>query len=283
MLESGAVSARRRGPAQWAAKLAKYWHLAASSAQNSMAYRRAMIVNLAAVVIRLLAIYFLWTAAFAERSAIGSFEREDVGTYLVIAFVAAGLLSFRTEMGISRAIRDGSIVMDLVRPYSFQAARLAQTLGALAVEAVIVMLVALALGVAVMGLHGPAGAVAGASWVVSLLLAVLIKFGIAYLIGLTAFAITEVHFLIIVRENVAAVMAGTIIPISLFPDQLEAVIRYLPFYSTVGLPTDIYLGAIAGTDILTAVALQAAWAIAIWTAGVLLYPIALRKVTIHGG
>ena len=283
MLESGAVAARRRASARWTAKLAKYWYLAASSAQNSMAYRRAMVVNLAAVVIRLLAIYFLWTAAFAERSAIGSFRREDVGTYLVIAFVAAGLLSFRTEMGISRGIRDGSIVMDLVRPYSFQGARLAQTLGALAVEAVMVVLVALVLGVAVMDLHGPAGAVASASWVVSLLLAMFIKFGIAYLIGLTAFAITEVHFLIIVRENITAVMAGAIIPISLFPDQLEAVIRYLPFYSTVGLPTDIYLGAIAGTDILTAIALQAAWVIAIWTAGVLLYPIALRKVTIHGG
>ena len=79
----------------------------------------------------------------------------------MIAFVAAGLLSFSTERKISQAIRDGSIVMDLVRPYSFQAARLAQTLGALAVEAVVVVLVALALGVAVMGLHGPAGAVAG--------------------------------------------------------------------------------------------------------------------------
>ncbi|MCY3801132.1 MAG: ABC-2 family transporter protein [Chloroflexi bacterium] len=282
MLEPGAVSVHRP-PALWAVKLAKYWHLAASSAQNSMAYRRAMIVNLAAVVIRLLAIYFLWTAAFAERSAVGSFQREDVGTYLVIAFVAAGLLGFRTEMRISRAIRDGNIVMDLVRPYSFQGAWLAQTLGALAVEAVIVVLVALALGVSVMSLHGPAGAVAGASWVVSLLLAMLIKFGIAYLIGLTAFAITEVHFLITVRESVSAVMAGTIIPISLFPDQFEAVVRYLPFYSTVGLPTDIYLGTIAGTDILTAIALQLAWVIAIWTAGVLLYPIALRKVTIHGG
>ena len=66
------------------------------------------------------------------------------------------------------------------------------------------------------------------------------------------------------------------------PDWLRELCEVLPFQGMVYLPGSIFLGR-AGDGAVSALAVQAAWALGLLLLGRLAFAAAARKVTIHGG
>jgi ABC-2 type transport system permease protein len=65
------------------------------------------------------------------------------------------------------------------------------------------------------------------------------------------------------REALVPVISGAVVPLVLFPWSIGDVLGWLPFASMVSAPLRIYTG---DGDVLRLLALQAAWALVLWTA-----------------
>jgi ABC-type uncharacterized transport system permease subunit len=89
--------------------------------------------------------------------------------------------------------------------------------------------------------------------------------------------------IIYARRAAVDLLAGSIIPLALFPDWLRAVALVLPFQSLAYTPISIYLGRISGAAICWGILTQLGWAAALAILTRLVWLRALRRLTIQGG
>jgi ABC-2 type transport system permease protein len=87
----------------------------------------------------------------------------------------------------------------------------------------------------------------------------------------------------ILVTSVLEFLAGAVIPIPFFPKWLQPVLYALPFGSIQSTPFLIYVGHLEASAGMGAIALQAAWLLALGIIGRLMMRHALKKVVVQGG
>jgi len=78
-------------------------------------------------------------------------------------------------------------------------------------------------------------------------------------------------------------LAGAIIPLPFFPDNIRRVVELLPFAAMQNMPLRIYSGNIVGVDVFYGLGLQLFWLISLVILGKIAMSRALRRVVVHGG
>jgi ABC-2 type transport system permease protein len=189
----------------------------------------------------------------------------------------------RVIIRISSNIRSGDVALDLIRPTDYQLLHLSDTLAAYIAETLMVSLPSYALALLVFGIDPPASWEAALGFVASLAGAFLLVFSLDFFIGLMAFWTVSVWGLAYAKMAVVDVLAGTIVPLSLFPDWLERIAMALPFRGIAYVPLSIYSGAIRGPDIWTNILTQLAWGIALMLLTRLLWLRARQRLVVQGG
>ena len=175
------------------------------------------------------------------------------------------------------------MISDLLLPVDFQWARIAETLGAVAAQGVPALLVTVLVGVAFSGVLPPPGFGAGLGAALALALGVVLKCAIVYASALACFWTTSYVGIAWARAALTNLFSGALIPLAFFPSGVAATLRWLPFAGITDTPARIYLGQLTGTDALLAVALEAAWTVALLALGRGIWRAATREVSIHGG
>lgn len=250
--------------------------IAGKSFRRQLAYRAAfwteLIINLFFMVLYV----YLWRAMTSSRATL---------TYIVVAQTVMTLqFTVRAQFEIEAKVRTGAIAVELMRPIDFQVAALATAAGpalhATCFNMVPKLLIFAAAGV----LAAPASVDSGLLFVVSLVLAFLVQFGIETAIGLSAFWLIEIRGLhMFLFWGLSELFSGFFAPLDLYPDWLAAIARALPFQAIVYTPSAIWSGALAGAAALRAVALQAAWAAGLVLAGRAMLTVARRRLVTQGG
>lgn len=266
-----------------AAKLKKYRSIASCSLQNVMAYRNSYIINILANTINLAAIFFLWQGIYGGREALGGYTWDQMKTYLLVTFLANSVLSWYSETAISGKILDGSVAMDLLKPVDFQTARFAETLGASLLEGAMSTVLLILFTTFVSGIAFPHSPAVYLLFAISLLCAVVVKFGVVYLAALLCFWSTGSLGIVWTRIALTNLLSGALVPLAFFPDWLEKLALLLPFQAIIHTPTMIFLQQVDTGESLRLIGVQLFWAAALWLAGKALWSWAVRQVTIHGG
>ncbi|MCR8633088.1 ABC transporter permease [Paenibacillus radicis (ex Xue et al. 2023)] len=261
----------------------KYVTLAQISMQNSIAYRSSFIINIVGSLLLLVSMMYLWKAIYAERTEVGGFTWEAMKAYLLITFISNSVLSYTSEGRIAGKIRDGSVSLDLLKPLDFQKARFAETLGTSLFEGTVTILLTVSVLAFFSGVQMPAGFTAWLLFAISLLAALLVKFGVVYLAGLCCFWTDSYYGISLARAAITNLLSGALAPLAFFPDWLKSICLLLPFQGIVHIPASIYLGQASSLEAVRMVAVQLVWGIVLWLLGKLLWSIAVKKVTIHGG
>jgi ABC-type uncharacterized transport system permease subunit len=100
---------------------------------------------------------------------------------------------------------------------------------------------------------------------------------------MVSFWIMETTGLFVMYRIVSLFFSGGLVPLWLMPGALRLVAEAMPFQAITYLPLAIYLGRVSGTATLHALAVQAAWVVALALAGRLVWSRALRRVVVQGG
>ena len=85
------------------------------------------------------------------------------------------------------------------------------------------------------------------------------------------------------KRLIIQVASGALMPLTLLPDWLYHLVKYLPFQGILYVPLQCFLGKITGKDAYLVLFQQFIWVIILILIGRMFFKIASRKITIFGG
>ncbi len=261
----------------------KYKGFAGCTISTRLNYRGALLMNIVNASVSLVASLFLWNVLFQEQSVISGYTRDDMIVYLMIVFLMQSILGNGTEWEIAGSVLEGSIIMDLIKPISFQSRCLFQTIGSAAAEGAVAAFVTGTAAVCLCDLGKYLAPERFFLFAVSILMAFFVKFCISYLAGLCCFFTSNGYGVIYMRQVITDIFSGALLPLSFYPEWFEKIAKVLPFQSIMYTPTQIFLGRTEGAQAVNMLLLQLVWVIVLWVFGYFFFRFAIRRVTIQGG
>lgn len=206
----------------------------------------------------------------------------DIAATITYVWLGQGLLTFVGVWGdvsLSERIRSGDVVVDLYRPWNLQAALMADDIGRAGYTALSRLVPPVAVGALFFPFRWP-------SWqtlpwfAVSAVLAVLVSFGMRFLINTTAFWLLDNRGVLSVYAISGGLLCGLVIPLSFFPDWARTLLWWTPFPAILQSPIDVFLEH--GSTWLV-LGHQALWAVLLFLLGRWVFSRAVRKVVVQGG
>lgn len=263
-------------------KWKKYITLMKISTQQTLAYRSNFFMSIMTTVLLFVSTFFLWKSVFVGKDTVSIYSWESMKGYLLVAFICNTLLSWYTESSISRKILDGSVAMDLIKPYHFYFARLFETIGSSLFEA-LVLAVTSAVLVLLLRIPLPDSPTQWLCFLISLIIALIIKFGVVYLFSLLVFATTSYMGIQWARAAVTNLFSGGLVPLAFFPDWCQGVFQYLPFQYIAAVPASIFLKQTDMSHMGSLLLVGLVWIVVLFLLGQILFSLCMRKITIYGG
>ena len=263
----------------------KYLAFSTKAFQRTLAYRFELWMELAINVLFMLIYVYLWKALYTDRTSVEGYDLNGILTYIVISQT---LLTFVFTLRIARIIqakmRAGEIATDLMKPIDFQMMTLATAVGTSIHTLLFNMLPKVILFYAIFKLSLPPSLLTVALFILSAVLGYVILFSIEFIIGICAFWLVEIYGIYApVIWGLHMLFSGYFLPLEFYPAFLSKVSEALPFRAIIYIPTSLYTGQLAGRNLVVALLIQLAWAVALMGIGRLGYRAAFRKLVVQGG
>lgn len=260
----------------------KYWEMTKSQIKVDITYSMWFWAGSFTTIMGMLIMYAFWHAVYQNHTVIAGMNISSMLTYVVIAML---LGNYVAGVGgqLSQNVHDGSVAIELMRPYDLLHKLLALDLGQKVTGTIQNTLPMLVIAFLFLHINPPASVTGGFLFVVSALLGVLLGAQIDLITGIVAFWTVNVWGVRVLRDAILLFFTGSLIPINLFPSWLQNVEKFLPFQSMVYIPVSIYTGKLTGMNAAVAILVQLAWLIGVYISIRLIWAVAIRKVTIFGG
>jgi ABC-2 type transport system permease protein len=262
--------------------LRKYIWLGLTAARSNLAYLGEVATRTLFLAVILFIFLQLWRVTYGETGAttLGGLTLAQMLWYLSMT-EAITLSAPRVAQEVDQDVRTGALAVQLIRPLDYPLARMWTTLGERSVRFGLCTLVGAALALLLVGpiRFTPAGLLLFA---LTLPLAFVLDFLGNFLIGLAAFWIEDTSGLTLIYSRVTMILGGMLIPLELFPEQSQPLLRALPFASIVYGPARMFVHP--DPAFLADLVLRQGGAIGAFALAVLaIYRVALRRIHSNGG
>jgi ABC-2 type transport system permease protein len=237
------------------------------------------------------AIKVMVLAAFFRGATAAPMTFQQMIDYIWLGQAFLMLQPWSADVDVVRLVRSGDVALERLRPvdtYAFWYARAVARRTATPLLRAIPMLVTAAailplFGLSKWALSAPAGIAAAVLFIVSLTLAVALSSAISTLMDvLTAAALSERGVNAVVG-GLAIVLSGGVVPLPLFPDWAQPLLRFQPFAGLADIPFRIYSGHLSGSAAVSGLASQCVWIVVLVAAGHALMSHTMSRVQIQGG
>jgi len=260
----------------------KYWEIMKSQIKIDTAYSIWFWAGAFASVLQLLIIYAFWHAVYENRLTIAGMPLDVMITYVAIALLLSEYVSGVGNQ-LSSNIRDGSVAIELLRPYDYLTKLVSVDLGIKLSASFRNTIPMVIIAFIFLKINFPKTVEAGLLFAVSIIIGILLGAFFDLIVGVVAFWTINIWGLRVLRSAILTFFSGSLIPISLFPEWLRTISHLLPFQSMIYIPVSIYTGTLNGSDAYLAIAVQLLWLLILFLLVRFVWSRALRKVTIFGG
>lgn len=263
--------------------MSRYLSITKGSFMATTTYMYSMVFTFIGNIAFIIILYFLWQAIFGESETLRGMTFNQAFVYLAVGSSTINLFRTWVEWFIAETIREGAIVIDLIRPLDYQLMMFSRSLGQMFFQTLIIWIPSLVVVFGVFGASVPMG-INLPLFLVSMVLAYILCFIIDYSVGITAFYTESIWGLSISKDVVVAFLAGTLIPLQFFPDGMREAVELLPFQAVYHLPLQILTNPDMGLrEYAEAILLQGFWVMILGVLSRLFYRQAIKTVTINGG
>jgi ABC-2 type transport system permease protein len=229
---------------------------------------------------------FAYLALWEAKPGAGGYDSGDAVTYVWLGqalLMTIALWGGGTTDDLAGRIRTGDIAIDLYRPVGLVLWYLASDLGRAVYHLLARGLAPTLVGALLFDINLPASPAAALGFALAVPLAVIVSFGIRFLVASSAFWLLDQSGVKVMSGAFAIFFSGMMLPLVLFPGWLGAIARALPWAAYVQVPADIWLGKHAGGDLAVALGFQVMWAVILLSCCQLVVRAATRKVVVQGG
>ncbi len=260
-----------------------YWEVAKRACQRQLAYRAAnlngLVTNICFGYLR--AVVFV--AVFQNQTTVAGYDVGQTITYTWLTQALIMVVALWNWWDVEQTIRTGDVVSDLAKPFSYLGFWLARDYGRAYYFVLFRAAPILLVGQLTYGVSWPTSPWTWLAFAISVVLAIATSFAWRFALNLSAFWTTDTRGLGNLATSVILVLSGFAVPLPFFPSAVRDVLTLLPFAGIIQVPCDVFLGRLAGPDLLLAVARQALWTIALLAGAQLLVGRATRRVVVQGG
>lgn len=255
--------------------------VAAVTYKEWAAYRSHMLLSLFVGPAFFLAQAFIWRSLYAGHQVLGGFTHEEMLRYYGTAAVIYYLVMDFADWNLQMLVRTGRFLTFALRPVSHRWFALSQKVGHRALgflfEFLPVWLVfALGFRVRIWPVR-PLWAV------LSVALSFLMMFLVNYSVGVLSFWLTRTDGLRAMLRLTRDLLAGTLVPLSLFPAAVQKAMLFLPFQFISYAPVRVFLGSyqLGGVELSlpAVVGCQALAVLGMWILSGLLFRLGIRRYT----
>ena len=254
-----------------------------------MSYRRYRAYGAANVAGLLTNAFFgllrssVFIALYQARPVAEGYDLRDALTYVWVTQALIMPIHLWGWVEIALTIRSGDVVSDLSMPFNYFGFWLSRDLGRAAYHVLFRWLPTVLLGLVLFDIRLPHSPATWPLFAASLTLAIVISFGLRFLINVAAFWTTDVRGILGMTLLFVNFLSGFLIPLEFFPPALRALAERLPFAGLISIPLTVFLERARGADLLLLLAKQALWAALFVLAARLLLRAATRKLVVQGG
>jgi len=241
------------------------------------AYRAEIVIWILTGSVPLIMLAVWLGKAQASGGAVGGFTPQDFAAYFLAAWISQQLIVAWVAWELDFQIRQGTLSPKLLRPidvfWEHALAHVAERLVRLPFMALVVIAGLLL----VPGARLTPDLPHALAYLVSINLAWIIRFHIAYCIGLLAFwfdqatAVDDLYF------TIAAFLTGSFAPLEFYPPLVRSIIEWLPFPYMIYYPVRILTGAASWPEVTRVLGVQLIWVTAFVLLRVALWRRGLRR------
>jgi ABC-2 type transport system permease protein len=221
----------------------------------------------------------VFVALYRQRPAMRGLDLADSLTYVWLGQALFGVVWTPWMEDLPESVRSGGFTAELTRPRDPYLRLLAFDLGRNLSQMLLRSVVPIAAGGLVLSLTMPTTAPGILLLAAAMLLAAVAGFQVRFIFVSCAFWTADWRFLSGMQITVLWLLCGFVIPTDFFPGPLRALADASPLYALLMAPVDVAVG----NDPVRAVAMQAAWILALGVAGRAVMALAQRRMVVHGG
>jgi len=263
----GAVATLRK----WRAVFSIYF-------QDGIAYRSSGIIWVLTDVTTAITMPVIWiAAAHSNGGTVGGFSVSQMVTYYLAMLLLNCFITSHVMWEIAMEVKEGQFSTALLRPISYYQFAFLRSLAWRIIRPALFLPFLLVIGLMFRGFLTASTFHVTPAFLTSVVLGHLVSFTFVMAMAPIAFFTQEVYSIFEIYYIPQMLLSGSMFPISVLPGWLAAVPKALPFYYTIGAPTDIVVGRISGANAWHTVAIQAAWVVTLYTVGKLLWRAGLRR------
>ena len=258
--------------------------VALATIKEYLAYRTHMLVSLFVGPVYFAVQYFIWGAIYSDGGAVAGIEYEQMIRYFGITALIGYLTWGSADWNLSMLVQTGRFLTFRLRPMHHRFFALSQKVGhrflAIFMEFLpCAVLLVLIFDINLIPAH--------TGWfIVSVILASLIHFFIAYCIGILSFWFVRTDGLRMAYWLFDSIFAGFLIPLTFFPQWMQLLQFFLPFKYTAYVPAMVFIGEyrLGGYELSlpAIVGIQALAALGMFLVSELMYRAAMKRFTAVG-
>jgi ABC-2 type transport system permease protein len=255
------------------ALLHAYW-------QRALVYRAGCfiwVIN-AAFPLVMMAIWI----SLAQDGPIAGYSAADFAAYYLAAILVRRVTGCGIVLEIENLVRTGELSSYLLRPLGVVHHFLARVLTLRMLDAPVIAAIVAAAVLLIPGQQFDLSVPTLILFALACVIGFAFEFFSQYVIGGLSFWITQAHGVNAAFLLAKSLLGGYIVPLALFPPGLQAVLRLLPFQSSVALPVEILTGRLSLESALGGLLVSAVWVVGIGLAGRWLWRVGVRVYTAVG-
>ena len=238
-------------------------------------YRASLLIWLISHLLEPLVYLVVWSAVSAAHGgSVGGYDAHGFAAYFIVLMLVNHVTYSWIMWEYEYRVRHGSLSFALLRPVHPVHADLADNLSSKIITLPLILAAAAVLTV----IFRPSFSTppwAAALFVPAVLLALALRFLMEWTLALAAFWTTRVSALNRVYFVALLFLSGQMAPLSLLPAPIRLAATILPFRWTTSFPVELLLGRLTPREVVTGLAVQAAWVAVcafllriVWRAGI---------------
>ena len=258
--------------------------------QNTFVYRWNFLLRALFGLVPLAGTVCIWGAIFHERTGtnagnIGPYDYSSMVFYFMLIVVAESLITpTEDEWQIAADIRDGQLNSYLTKPIDYLLYRLSLFTGYRLLYTVVTLpFIALIFWALRAHIRLPEHALTWLLSAISLGLAALLQFLIAYSLAMFAFWILEISTVVFILYSFEYFLSGQLFPLDIMPAWFQGFLDFLPFKYELYFPVAVFLEKMTGPSLWRGFGLQILWVAILYGIARTLWKRGTRKYTAVGG
>lgn len=237
--------------------LGKYWEVSKIYMKTQLVWRADVIFNMFFTISKILFAYLLWGMVFQNKEMVGQFTFHGMLSYYIISsFLFQLEMSGGISSEIHDRIRNGTFSKYMVIPVGIEKYFMAMELG-IVLFYLIFDFIAAVIWILVFQIRFvfAADVLLMICAVIMTILGMIFMVQLNYFLGLLTLKYQGIGTFLMIKNNLVALVTGSIVPLALFPEMVVRIMRLLPFYYVTYLPAMLLTGmckdeAIAGIAVI---------------------------------